>query len=133
MKKLIYVLAFLLLFFSAFTLVLYGASGHRMRFEDPESRNVIFVTVLHLFTATALIIYNRTYNGFVKWLAAPGIALTAFSIFYTLYEISKIKIGDYAILIPIGILIGMIILCFTILYQWIFKGRDASDGYKTAP
>ncbi|MES2457440.1 MAG: hypothetical protein V4594_17930 [Bacteroidota bacterium] len=127
MKKMIYVLIFFLLWSAVFIIALFGASGHHMNFRNPDNMKFAFISVLHLFTSISLIIFVRTYNSVVKWLAISGLVLTAGSICYLLYRTFPIGGYDDAIFVPISILIGMSVLCGFILYQLVFKRDGAND------
>lgn len=116
MRKLIFILIVFLILFSLGMIVLYGASGHRMNFQDFESIMILFFIFLFLFTAITLLIFNYKKSGLVRKISLISIFFTLMSFIYFFYEILKVKIGDFFALIPIMILIAVFILSIKVLY-----------------
>jgi hypothetical protein len=117
MNKTIWLLSIFLLIVVLGMVVLYGASGHRVNLEDTENLKYILLIVLYLSTTINLIFYIYKKSELLRKIVIGVLALTLASFLYLLYEIFKVKIGDSAGLIPIGILLIVIFLDIRVLYH----------------
>ena len=116
MKKMIWLLSILLIIFSLGMIILLGASGHSIYFNNFETLKYLGLIILYLSTSVFLIVYIYKKSSKIKKITKTLLLLVFISFLYLFYEIFKVKIGDYFALIPIVILLGMIILNIKIFF-----------------
>ncbi len=128
MKKTIYILSILLYLFAFFLIILFGASGHSISLKDAE--NVLYLILIGLYslTGTLLIIFQCKGRPALRNVLILLISFILISFVYFFYEILQVKIGDYAIVIPLFIVLAISGLSIKILSGLLRKPGSDRDS-----
>jgi peptidoglycan/LPS O-acetylase OafA/YrhL len=128
MKKAIYILSALLYIFAFFLIVLFGASGHSISLKDAE--NVVYLILIGLYslTGTLLIIFQRKGRPALRNVLILLLSFILLSFIYFFYETLQVKIGDYAIVIPIFIVLAISGLSIKILSDLLRKPGSGNNS-----
>lgn len=109
MRKTIFILIVLLILFSTGMVILYGASGHKININNYETQKYLLSSSLYVLTSLMLLVFVYKKITLVKKISIGLLFVTILSFIYLVYEILKVKIGDFFALIPI-------LMMFSILY-----------------